>query len=104
MPPYPKSPWQRGPNENTSRLHRQQCLKGIDLSRYTQARLNNVAWQLNERPRKTLECNRVRPALMLKHENGTPISKSMSFHETRNLSPNLIRAVLVFCHGRKVID
>jgi len=51
----PQSPWQRGSNENTNRLLRQYFPRGLDLAPFSQAQLNKVARQLNQRPRKTLD-------------------------------------------------
>jgi len=51
---HPRSPWERGTNENTNGLLRQYFPKGTDFSRISKERVKIVQDELNDRPRKTL--------------------------------------------------
>jgi IS30 family transposase len=51
----PRSPWQRGSNENTNRLLRFWFQKGSDLTIHTKADLKCIQDTLNKRPRPTLD-------------------------------------------------
>ena len=51
---HPRSPWERGTNENTNRLIRQFFPKSTDFTKVSRKEIKRVQHLLNDRPRKTL--------------------------------------------------
>lgn len=83
----PHSPWQRGSNENASRLLRQYFPKGMDLSVYKREELDAIADSHNTRPRKTLDWRA--PLEVYAEVLKTPVSGPATFNSV-GLEPETV--------------
>lgn len=68
----PRSPWQRGTNENTNGLVREFFPKSTDLSAHSQEKLGGVSALMNRRPRKVINFNS--PERVLEYFWGNPLA------------------------------
>jgi len=82
----PKSPWQRGSNENTNGLLRQYFPKGTDMAALTQQDLDFAAHRLNGRPWGSIPRSTVRPMWSGCDRGGTGTETTQSYRLT--LPPN----------------
>lgn len=51
---HPRSPWEKGTNENTNGLLREYLPKGYDFDKISQDEIMRIVYKLNTRPRKCL--------------------------------------------------
>lgn len=72
---HPYHSWEKGTNENTNGLVRRYLPRGTSIEDITQADIDDIAWELNNRPRKVLNFNT--PQEILDNELGGRIQTRM---------------------------